>query len=315
MEERIIDEEYGRGIRMKKTKDGEVDVTDATVPETEEETGEEALFEFPDLEEDDEELATLTPEEALELKRRRAEEAKKRAEEYDVLMKEGEALTQAGEYKTAVEKYKKATELTPEPTEAIVGYWRARTAGYTDAAVLFEAYRDDDFEEFVGDVGEEAALEIKEGLKEVVAKRLETLKIEGEPLEKEIGEKQEARRAVIQKRLSSARLWFFATAVPALVTLILTVYFGVSINTRPDRLFVWVTIGCAVGFLATFIAFCAAANKYYNARRINRKNERLSSTEEGKKLLAIRAERAFFEALISFEPEEVELPEEFADEE
>ena len=28
MEERIIDDEYGRGIRLKKTKDGFVDVTD-----------------------------------------------------------------------------------------------------------------------------------------------------------------------------------------------------------------------------------------------------------------------------------------------
>ena len=28
MEERIIDDEYGRGVRLKKTKDGYVDVTD-----------------------------------------------------------------------------------------------------------------------------------------------------------------------------------------------------------------------------------------------------------------------------------------------
>ena len=28
MEERMIDEEYGRGVRLRKTKDGFVDVTD-----------------------------------------------------------------------------------------------------------------------------------------------------------------------------------------------------------------------------------------------------------------------------------------------
>lgn len=78
MEERIIDDEYSRGIRLKKTKDGYVDVTDElsegakeTPPETEEdsvlegeltesledpeaEPEEEVSFEFPELEEDDE---------------------------------------------------------------------------------------------------------------------------------------------------------------------------------------------------------------------------------------------------------------------
>lgn len=69
MEERIIDDEYGRGIRLKKTKDGYVDVTDelAEKGEKAEETGaeyegEEVAFEFPmlDSDEDDEELVGLT---------------------------------------------------------------------------------------------------------------------------------------------------------------------------------------------------------------------------------------------------------------
>ena len=76
MEERIIDDEYGRGIRLKKTKDGYVDVTDelAEKGEKAEETGaeyegEEVAFEFPmlDSDEDDEELVGLTPEEAAAL--------------------------------------------------------------------------------------------------------------------------------------------------------------------------------------------------------------------------------------------------------
>ena len=37
MEERIIDDVMGRGIRLKKTKDGYTDVTDELAPETEEE--------------------------------------------------------------------------------------------------------------------------------------------------------------------------------------------------------------------------------------------------------------------------------------
>jgi hypothetical protein len=48
MEERIIDDEFGRGIRLKKTKDGYVDATDELAPETEEERAEDEVeFSFP----------------------------------------------------------------------------------------------------------------------------------------------------------------------------------------------------------------------------------------------------------------------------
>ena len=102
MEERIIDDEYGRGIRLKKTKDGYVDATDelaeeAKLPESAEkdkaqpeglqealeaeaenvtdgeegdaEAADEVLFEFP--EEDDEELAALSAEDAAALIKKR----------------------------------------------------------------------------------------------------------------------------------------------------------------------------------------------------------------------------------------------------
>ena len=49
MEERIIDDEYGRGVRLKKTKDGFVDVTDELTDGTDMEEGEEITFEFPYL--------------------------------------------------------------------------------------------------------------------------------------------------------------------------------------------------------------------------------------------------------------------------
>jgi hypothetical protein len=106
MEERIIDDEYGRGIRLKKTKDGYVDVTDelanpasdneeTTVDpdkldaeletldlDGEEEGGEEVTFEFPDLEEDDEDLVNLTPEEAIALRHKKEEAEAARIDEY-----------------------------------------------------------------------------------------------------------------------------------------------------------------------------------------------------------------------------------------
>ena len=65
MEERIIDDVMGRGIRLKKTKDGYVDVTDELAPEEEEveEAGEEIAVVLPDLEGETLEgvLDSLTP--------------------------------------------------------------------------------------------------------------------------------------------------------------------------------------------------------------------------------------------------------------
>ena len=119
MEERIIDDEYGRGIRLKKTKNGYVDATDELAEEkkaktgdetkneltdeiedeieneidgeeTEAEAADEVLFEFP--EEDDEELAALSAEDAAALIKKREEERKQREEKAEKLCAEGEAL-------------------------------------------------------------------------------------------------------------------------------------------------------------------------------------------------------------------------------
>ena len=78
-EERIIDDEYGRGVKLRKTKDGYVDVTDELAEGEvleEGEEGEELTFEFPVMdEEDDEDLVGLSTEEALALKQQKAEAA------------------------------------------------------------------------------------------------------------------------------------------------------------------------------------------------------------------------------------------------
>ena len=90
MEERIIDEEIGRKIKLKKLADGTTDVVDdladSSSPENESgelaEGEEELTFELPDLEEDDEDLVDLSPEEAERVRKEKAEAAARRQEEY-----------------------------------------------------------------------------------------------------------------------------------------------------------------------------------------------------------------------------------------
>ena len=103
MEERIIDDEYGRGIRLKKTKDGYVDATDEQLEDEEVDEVEEMQFAFPmlDGEEDDEDLATLSPEEALKLRQEKMEREKARKAEYERLCAEGFALLETESFRSA----------------------------------------------------------------------------------------------------------------------------------------------------------------------------------------------------------------------
>ena len=54
------------------------------------------------------------------------------------------------------------------------------------------------------------------------------------------------------------------------------------------------TIGAGIACFICFILFGVFANKLVNARRINRANEDLSSTEDGEKLLKIRAYKELY---------------------
>lgn len=243
MEERIIDDEYARGIRLKKTKDGYIDATDelaekerraaeeleadelnATAEEEneaageteetlvldgldeslEETAGEEVTFEFPDLEEDDEDLVNLTPEEAIALrKQKEAEEAERKAT-YKRLCEEGEELLVSGSFKAAELKFEKALGYDEEAVEAAVGYWRSKTSDFTSPDALAEEYAETGFESLENDLGESAVEKIKERYKSVFEGRLAALEEEEKPLEAEVLEKQEKRRAILKKRISSA---------------------------------------------------------------------------------------------------------------
>ena len=89
-EERIIDDEYGRGVKLRKTKDGYVDVTDELAESDATEEADEVTFEFPMMEdEDDEDLVGLSPEEAQALKQQKIEAAERRRAEYAQAVEEG----------------------------------------------------------------------------------------------------------------------------------------------------------------------------------------------------------------------------------
>lgn len=288
MEERIIDDEYGRGIRMKKTKDGYVDVTDAALDaETEEEITEEMTFEFPVLEEDDEDLVGLTPEEALALRKKKEEEAAERARRYAELLEAGKKLLEEGSFKSAELEYERALEYDDVATEASVGYWRAKTENFANPDVLIDEYLEAGYENLEFDLGYEAVEIVKKEHKASFEKRYKELIDEETPLKKEFEETREERRSVLQPRVKRAWIAFAVAAVPFLVSLVLAVYFGLKNFTVSDGKFIPLTIVFAAIAVFAFIVFGVFSNKLINSRRIYRANESLASTEEGQRLLEI----------------------------
>ena len=290
MEERIIDDEYGRGIRMKKTKDGYVDVTDALADDgvDEEESGEELTFEFPEMEEDDEDLVGLSPEEAAALRKRKQEEAEERQREYATLVKYGNALLEEGSFKSAELKFENALQLDQIATEASVGYWRAKTENFANPDVLMGEYVEAGYENLEFDLGYEAVEIIKKEHKDAFQKRYDELTAEEEPLEEIVREKQAERREILKPRLKKAWIAFGVSGVPFLAALILTAFFGFKIPTVSTGAFILPTVICGVCALVAFIVFGVFINKLINAGRIYRANESIGATEDGKRLLEIR---------------------------
>ena len=312
MEERIIDDEYGRGIRLKKTENGYVDVTDELAEggefdDSEGEVYDEVAFEFPELEEDDEELATLSPEEAMAYRKRKEEEEAARVEEYTRLCEEGNALLETGSFHAAELKFEKALRLDEEARAASVGYWRAKTSNFTEPDELMKEYVEIGYENLEGDLGYKAVEELKSKYQPVFERRLAELEEEEKPLAQEVETKQAKRRDIIGKRLTKAAWRFTCALVPTFLVLSLTLFFGSRIFSTKHGEFIMPTIISATIFAVGLIVTLVFTNKLLNTVRINRANEDLSSTEEGRTLLEIRN---YIELYKAFTVNPIEMEEE-----
>lgn len=300
MEERIIDEEYGRGVRFKKTAFGYVDVTDELAAEHgDEEPADEVAFEFPVLEEEDEDLATLTPEEAAALRQKKKEEAEKRKASYEQACQEGEALLDSGEYAKAETKFEQALQLDGLATHASIGYWRAKTENFKKPDVLIDEYADEDMESMEYDLGVEALDTIRVAYQEEFKARLAALREEEKPLAEKVEGKQIRRRKILSARLRNSIILFTAFLLPTLAGIVLTAVFGAKIPTTRENTYVLPTIISGGVSFVLFIFWVAFTNKLLNAVRIYAKNERLSSTEDGNRLATIRAYVSLYEELLT----------------
>ena len=302
MEERIIDDEYGRGIRLRKTEDGYVDVTDELAEsgdDGEETSYDEIAFEFPDLEEDDEDLVSLSPEEAIALRKRKAEEAENKRRQYAQACEEGERLLDSGSFHAAELKFESALKVDEYGKDAIVGYWRAKTADFTNPDALMGEYAESGVENLEGDLGYEAVDELKRRYPAVFAKRLAELRKEEKPLEEELLEKRGNRREIISEKMTMAAWKFSISTVVTLVILAVAIVLGTKIFSTREGDFILPTIIAGAAFVAALVVSLVFTNKLLNVVRMYRKNERDDSTELGRRLIGVRNYIELYEEFVT----------------
>lgn len=317
MEERIVDDEFGRGIRLKKTKDGYVDVEDELSPETEEgdvQTAEEEIavilpdeegskdeeYAMPVVygEGDDEDLVDLSPEEAERVRREKADALRRRKEAYESACNEGQKLLETGSFHAAEIVYEKALKLDELATEASVGYWCAKTANFTDPDVLAEEYLEGGMEELESDLGVIATEIIKRDYHEQFEKRYQELCEQEAPIWERVERKQSERRVILSKRRTKGFIFFLCSLLPLIGGLIATATVGMKNFSTPDNAYVLPTIICGCIAVAAFLFSLFVTNVFFNACRMYRMNENLASTEDGKAVLDIREYKAVYEGLL-----------------
>ena len=293
MEERLIDKEDERLIRIKKKAEG-VDAEDALAQEGEE--GEEVLVTLPeDYDENyDEDLVGLTPTELKkELARRKKIEEEERAE--------CEKLVSAAKEELADGNFERATGLFaqaacyPFADETVIeGLWTARTKNFTDTAAFYDMSNAEEFSA----ASAEAKKLVRDKMGTTLHSEREALKKEEEELAPAVLENQKTRRQAFQdnRKYYAVRLLAFVAlfAAFALATIVSSTYIVRTLSMTPvilTAVFGGLTLVCFAVSLVFFLKF-SAANK------LCRMNNKLSSTEEGAHLVEIREKLECLELIL-----------------
>ena len=116
---------------------------------------------------------------------------------------------------------------------------------------------------------------------------------------KKVEEKQEARREVLASRKLRWGVAFALSLLPVLGMLIATLVVGFKNFSTRESNYIVPTIILAGVTVVLFIAFIVVANKYINAGRMYRLNEKISSTADGERLLEICEYKELYEALLA----------------
>ena len=307
MEERIIDQDELRKVRVTRT-DGGLDVVDDTLPEDavppaeQDEEGiaelkEEYAVEF-EGEEYDEDLVGLTPTQFKEEMERRERLAREAHEASEKLCAEGDVLAAAEDFAAAEEKYESALLQEPSSERAEHSLWAARTKNYTSDEALYTRRVAEEFPDASEEVRARVFEVFGDGLR---ADRAET-QAEAEPLRAAVEEGQRTRRGPFRanRNYYMVRLGI-ALGVLALFLVGICVSASFILRTQSPAP---VALTGAFGVLAfaALVMLVYFSRKTFVAVRLCRENERLTSTEEGTRLAELEEKLACLALVLGAAP-------------
>lgn len=276
MEERMIEDEKGRKIKLGVNAEGETDAL--------EETGEEVLLELPE-EEYDESLVGLTPSQLeQELERRRAAEAEALAA-FEALVQEGDEALAAQEFERAETAFAQAeTYVFAEESDVSQKLWRARTREFSDEEAFYRAGYAEEFAQ--------ASPGAKAFVREQVASRLTAQREEYEKEEAEIAPRIESAQAERRGAFAAnRRYWSVRFALSAALIVLFAaasaVCGGYIVRTKSNLPVIFTAVFAALAVLFLIVMF-VFARKLFVANGLYRENEKLSSTQEGARLDFLR---------------------------
>lgn len=277
-EERLIDDDKDRKYKIRVNEDGEEELVIDDSPE--EERTEEMEFEVPELLEDDEEAAVMTPEQLAARDRAREEAEAKRIADLAERIELAKKLVAEKKYEDCAYVLDEALELDPANGEV----YALRVIALTQNLKNLYDRLDEGLE------ASEGFLKFAdEGVKEAYAQ----LKAEAEklkaPLESEVEtlntQNEEAKGIRRESFAAKRKVWgisFACTGVALIVFGVLAIYFSTVMHAVKDGtnmvLFFTFLGVTALAFVATLIT----AHKFWDSAKLLSLNEKNSSSRLGR---------------------------------
>lgn len=301
-EERLIDDDKDKKYRIKVNADGEEELVIEEGKEETAENAEEVAFEAPEVEENDEDAAVMTPEQyALKLEQEKKEREERQAKARD-LVKKAEADLKVEKYATALDYLEQAEELDSENGDIYALRMRVYTRDFTDYTQVSQAAENAEGVAKYADGEVKAAISKKASA--TLDENISSLRNQVVALNKQ-NEEKKAERAVKFKAERKTAIIFFACAFALLaLSASLCGYFASVIYTVSTGKYLVLT--CVFGALSAIMLLVLA----FAARRLNvacrriRLNNRNTSTSLGRELLEKQAQlKAFIQIRDSLKAE------------
>lgn len=276
MEERMLEDDELRKIKIKRNRIGGVD--DATEDDgvEAEEIEDDLVIEMPETDEYDEDEVGLSPKQLRMLREKKERDAAQSVS----LCGEAQSFLLRGEFEEAESFFRQAAVLDGDNIEAKKGLWSALSKNFTDDGCFYD--------ENVAFELAQSQDEVKEYVKGIVGERLaaerEVLKREAAPLREEYDAETQKRREAFRLNYRYYLVRFCVAFGVMLALMIATVVSAMFLPRTQSMTPVVLVVLFGLMMVAGLVVTLVFTKTLLTAKQYCRLNEKLSSTEQGQRL-------------------------------